>query len=580
MLRTLRDFGEVVVIDFEFRAAPGERPVPVCLVAREQRSGRMFQCWLEGEAAPVEPPFAHDSSTLLVAYFASAELGCYQMLGWPFPRWLVDPYAEFRIRVNGLHARHSLLDALRYFGIPGMDADQKDLFRKRILAGPPYNASERRLILAYCETDVTATERLLPQLIRPNDVLTGALVRGEYMKVVARIEHAGVPLDAPLYHHMAEHWTQLQSAVVARVNDQIPVYDGRSFRHAKFETWVKSRGLLAGWPLTLTGKLAVDEDTLKEQSALYPELEPLRQVRQMLGQMRRPGLHVGGDGRNRYLLSPFKTKTGRNAPSTTRSIFGAPSFMRGLIRPELGKALAYIDWSQQEFGIAAALSGDAAMQESYRSGDPYLAFARYAGAVPADASKASHPRERSLFKTTVLGVQYQIGAMGLAHRLGTTIHEAGNLLDHHRRIYNRFWGWSDAACDCAQLSGFMRAALGWSMQVTAGTTLRTMRNFPMQANGAEMLRLATIFAHHAGVRILAPVHDAMLIEAAADDIEHAVALTQTAMRRASEVVLAGFPLRTDAQIICYPDRFCDERGITMWRWMQQALSAAEETAVI
>jgi DNA polymerase I-like protein with 3'-5' exonuclease and polymerase domains len=118
------------------------------------------------------------------------------------------------------------------------------------------------------------------------------------------------------------------------------------------------------------------------------------------------------------------------------------------------------------------------------------------------------------------------------------------------------------------------------MQVTAGTTLRTMRNFPMQANGAEMLRLAVIFAHHAGVRILAPVHDAMLIEAAADDIEHAVALTQNAMRRASEVVLAGFPLRTDAQIIRYPDRFSDERGITMWRWMQQALSAAEETAVV
>src|SRR5262245_46554619 len=35
--------------------------------------------------------------------------------------------------------------------------------------------------------------------------------------------------------------------------------------------------------------------------------------------------------------------------------------------------IAYVDWSQQEFGIAAALSGDAAMQAAYQSGDPYLA---------------------------------------------------------------------------------------------------------------------------------------------------------------------------------------------------------------
>ena len=32
------------------------------------------------------------------------------------------------------------------------------------------------------------------------------------------------------------------------------------------------------------------------------------------------------------------------------------------------------------------------------------------------------------------------------------------------------------------------------------------------------------------------------------------------MRRASEIVLAGFPLRTDAKIVKYPDRYADKRG--------------------
>jgi DNA polymerase I-like protein with 3'-5' exonuclease and polymerase domains len=33
--------------------------------------------------------------------------------------------------------------------------------------------------------------------------------------------------------------------------------------------------------------------------------------------------------------------------------------------------VAYIDWSQQEFAIAAKLSGDKAMLEAYRSGKPW-----------------------------------------------------------------------------------------------------------------------------------------------------------------------------------------------------------------
>ena len=36
-------FREIVVADFEFATAPGERPMPVCLVAHELRSGRRFR---------------------------------------------------------------------------------------------------------------------------------------------------------------------------------------------------------------------------------------------------------------------------------------------------------------------------------------------------------------------------------------------------------------------------------------------------------------------------------------------------------------------------------------------------------
>ena len=108
-------------------------------------------------------------------------------------------------------------------------------------------------------------------------------------------------------------------------------------------------------------------------------MSPYRELRSALSDMRLNDLAVGKDGRNRTMLSAFRARTGRNQPSNTKFIFGPRVWLRGLIKPPPGYGVAYVDWAQQEFGIAAALSGDAGMQAAYRSGDPYLAFAKQAG---------------------------------------------------------------------------------------------------------------------------------------------------------------------------------------------------------
>ena len=96
----------------------------------------------------------------------------------------------------------------------------------------------------------------------------------------------------------------------------------------------------------------------------------------------------------------------------------------------------------------------------------------------------------------------------------------------------------------------------------------------MQANGAEMLRLACCLATERGIRVCAPVHDALLVEGPADAIHEIVAETQRAMREASEVVLDGFALRTDAKVVRWPDRFMDDRGREMWTRVMRLLQAA------
>src|SRR5262249_1971516 len=80
---------------------------------------------------------------------------------------------------------------------------------------------------------------------------------------------------------------------------------------------------------------------------------------------------------------------------------------------------------------------------------------------------------------------------------------------------------------------------GWMLHGCCDANPRSLRNFQMQAHGAEMLRLACCLATERGIQVCAPVHDALLIEAPIDEIETAVATTREVMAEASRIVLSG-----------------------------------------
>ena len=287
--------------------------------------------------------------------------------------------------------------------------------------------------------------------------------------------------------------------------------------------------------------------------------------------MRLENLAVGTDGRNKCMLSPIRAKTSRNQPSNVKFIFGPSAWLRSLIKPAAGRAIAYCDWSQQEFGIAAALSGDHNMMAAYSSGDPYLTFAKQAGAVPEGATKESHGAERAQFKICALAVQYGMGATSLASSIGEPEVTARMLLQLHRETYPKFWKWSQGAVDSAMLTGKLHTVFGWQINVGTNSNGRSLANFPCQGNGAEMLRLACCLATERGIIVCCPVHDAVLVEGPADRIDSVVAETHAAMREASEIVLDGFALRADTEIVRYPDRYTDDRGVKMWATVMEIL---------
>jgi hypothetical protein len=700
-------FRQVWLCDSEYRQPDGCRPAVHCMVAREWRSGQTIRVWGDELARMAQPPFAIGPEALLIAYYASAEMGCFLAMGWPLPTRILDLFAEFRCLTNGLSVPcgNGILGALAFHGIDSIDAAEKRSMRELAMRGGPYSADEQAALLTYCETDVVALDKLLRAML-PKIDLPRALLRGRYMAAAARMERTGVPIDVETLERLKSHWSRIQSRLIAAVDTDYGVYvptgrvlspdssfgatvlktaaewgidpyclaDAADFvwreerlgraeqqealtaarkatgltlqRIAAWEnqghdysTWphlddiarslagqypelgigrgygqdtgcdntdyegqlwallrkdppvarpkhhpdimaraaklVLSGGSCCGlgklsfsehrwaaylarneipWPRLASGALDLSDESFRQMARQYPVVAPIRELRHTLGQLRLNALAVGPDGRNRCMLSAFQARTGRNQPSNSKSVFGPSCWFRGLIRPAPGRAVAYCDWSQQEFGIAAALSRDEAMMAAYSSGDPYLTFAKQAGAVPADATRDSHPRERGQFKTCSLAVQYGMGAKSLAQAIGQPEVVGRELLLIHQRTYPRYWAWSEAAVNHAMLQGSLHTVFGWRIQAGPDCNPRSLANFPMQANGAEMLRLACCLATERGIAVSAPVHDALLVEGSADEIADVVARTQAAMAEASRIILNGFELRSEAKVNRLPTR--------------------------
>lgn len=562
-MRALHRFEEVWLVDFEFSAPDGEQPTPVCMVAREFFSNRIIRVFADELQMMTRPPFRTDDATLLVAFFASAELGCFKVLDWPIPKRILDLWAEQRCLTNGLSGiGGKLLHTLVFYGLDTISAAEKEEMRELAMRGGPYTPPERAALLDYCQTDVDALAGLLPKML-PRIDLPRALFRGRYMAAVASMEHTGVPIDSETLGHLRGSWDDIKDQLIREVDQDYGVYEGHTFKQDLFDQWLVRQRI--PWPKTETGRLALDQDTFRQQARRFPQVSALRELRHSLSSLNLEKLAVGMDGRNRCLLSPFRSLTGRNQPSNNRFVFGPSVWLRGLIKPAENRALAYVDWSQQELGIAAALSGDEAMMLAYRSGDPYLEFAKQAGAVPPDATKETHPEERNRFKICSLGVQYGMQAQGLAQSLGGQLATARNLLRMHHETYRTFWRWSQLQTDKAMIQGWIQTVFGWRYRTSDISNPRSLANFPTQANGAEMMRLACCLATEAGIQVCAPVHDAILVEGPLDGIDEVVRQTQEIMAAASSVVLRSLELTTDAEVVRWPDRYMDEgRGRTMW----------------
>ncbi len=564
------EFSEIWIVSFAIIHGSGNLPIPLAMVAMEQLSGRQINQKFEEGTAPAAPPYPIDHKTLFVAFRANRTLGCHLVLGWPIPKRILDLYVEFRNETNGTRVRcgTGLASALAWAGLNSADIVRIELNYEGLSYDKRSDITYLPTVLNIYSKFVRALAALL-HVMAPDLDLPRALLRGRYMAAVAQIEQNGIPINTSTFDRLSRNWNQVKQLTIQSANKELGLFSDGSLDKRRFQIWLQQSDIT--WPSSPTGEPYYSEQTWKEMAKSHETIALIRDLLVMLSSSKNFALTIGSDGRNRCDLFPFKSRTGRNQPSTNQFIFGPAVWIRNLIKSKPGSGLALIDWSQQEFGIAAALSGDQAMQEAYKSDDPYLAFSLQAGLVKEDACKAKKQQARELGKSCVLAVQYGMGAKSLSRRLGIPLAHARELLESHRQTYKQFWNWSDDVLHNALLHGKLQTVFGWKVKISENPNPNFIRNFPLQANGAEMMRLACCNAVGEEIPVCAPIHDALLIEAPLTELTRAIEQTQEAMAKASQIVLDGFTLRTDVKQFRYPKHYRDKRSDRTWKFLSSAL---------
>jgi hypothetical protein len=578
-------FEEIVLGDSEFLPRPGELYRPVCVAYKELRSGRSGVL-ADYELGP-HPPHAHGPNVLYIG-FTGAEPEFYHSVGWGFDCAFLD------IRVMGIHQTNfalpredpetkkkrpkpprSLIQFLRVNGIQDGDANLKDKMRDRILRGPPYTPEEYDQFKRYCLGDVLLLERLVDATVPRIKNLAQALHYGEFVKFCAEIFAAGIPADpwssGLLRDSEVRKTLRLRAVADETLTQGLYRQDDASLTQARMKEFLIRHGLFNTWRRTRKGTLSTRNQDFELLEARLPkQFRGIADVHKLVKQLREWQLFAGADGRFRAQLWPFSTITSRAAPDASAYPFTTAAWGRFGVMPGPGKVLIYLDYSSMEFGVAAGRSQCAQMIADYHR-EPYLVLPILAGQLPKDATKKTHGEERDRYKPMILAIQYGGGHLLLASRLGLTPSQGQRLVTLHHDRYADYWEWSDWKLQYAFEDGELVALDGWRCGIDSRTNRFTARNWLIQTHSAAQFRYACLLMRSLGLKVVALVHDAVLVEASLEDHERVQAQAIDCLVRASRRFLHGLELRAEGKVIMPGERFIDARGTRTWAFVEQGL---------
>jgi len=265
---------------------------------------------------------------------------------------------------------------------------------------------------------------------------------------------------------------------------------------------------------------------------------------------------LGEDGRIHTTFNQTVAATGRLSSSS-------PNLQNIPVRTELGRRIraAFVparegdlmvsaDYSQIELRILAHLSGDPGLIEAFTSGADFHAAtaARVFDVAPDEVD----PEMRRKAKAVNFGIVYGISAHGLGDSLGIGYAEAQATIDRYFAAYPRVRRYLDETIAEAHKTGYAETMFGRRRPIpelgSGNHNLRsfgerTAMNHPMQGTAADLMKLAMIEVdrrlHAEGFesRMVLQVHDELVFEVPAGELEELSALARAAMAEVADLTV-------------------------------------------
>ncbi|KFF12877.1 DNA polymerase I [Chryseobacterium soli] len=377
------------------------------------------------------------------------------------------------------------------------------------------------------------------------------------MEVLAKMELEGISLDekwlAQESIDLENDLRQLESKIFEISGEEFNMNSPKQLGEILFE----KMQLDPKAKKTKTGQYATSEDVLQKLSSKHEIIKHILEYRtyQKLKSTyvdALPSQIDKSDSRVHTNFSQTTAATGRLA-SVNPNLQNIPirtlrgQQIRGAFVSGEGKKIISADYSQIELRLIAEISGEENMIKAFQDGeDIHASTAAKLFKIPLEEVSKT---QRGQAKTVNFGIIYGQGAFALAEQTGMSRTEAKQMIEAYFETYPKLKEYMAAQVSKAREQGYVETILGRKRHlkdinsnnfVVRGHAERNAVNAPVQGSAADVVKLAMIKidkeldAQNLKTKMLLQVHDELIFEAPADEVEAASKLIKTEMERALE----------------------------------------------
>ena len=417
----------------------------------------------------------------------------------------------------------------------GDDTDHDSMREVDVQEAAPYACEDADIALRLAD-------ELAAQLEEGNVLDIAHNIEFPLVHVLAAMEHTGIRLDTDVLDGISDglenRLAEIEAEIFDLAGEEFNINSPQQLGEILFEKLdlpVVSK--------TPTGNPSTKESVLQELSTKH-DIPGLVLDWRSTYKLKSTYLDALGElvnpetGRLHTSFNQTRTATGRLSSSD-------PNLQNIPIRTELGRQIrrAFVpkedwtllaaDYAQIELRILASMSGDEAMQETFRAG----------GDIHTDAASRVYdidpdevtPDQRSKAKEVNYGIPYGISPWGLAQRMRMPVDEAQDIIKQYRKSYPGVSQLLNELVEEAQERGYAETLLGRrrylpnidsSNSNERSAAERVAVNMPIQGTQADMIKIAMNRIHDRlsrrpsgwSTRMLLQVHDELLFEVPPNEV--------------------------------------------------------------